>query len=243
MSSGRGPHWEREELILALDLYFQFSPKLPPHHHEKVIELSRFLNEIDLHPRSKRTESFRNLHSVVAKLSNFRNLDPTTDLIGFSRGSKKGKEVWQEFANDRAKLRREAKIIRSALLELRRAEYQPPDSDESGSEEGQVFIRAHKVRERNPSLVRKKKESTLRKDGYLRCEVCGFDFADCYGDIGKGFIECHHIVPLAKIKPGHRTRLKDLALVCANCHRMLHKKSKTLSISKLKKMLERHPTK
>ncbi|MBV2227622.1 HNH endonuclease [Sphingobacterium mizutaii] len=50
------------------------------------------------------------------------------------------------------------------------------------------------------------------------------NFSDLYGIHGKGFIECHHIFPIAK--HGKRTTtLDDLALVCSNCHRMLHRKN------------------
>ena len=39
--------------------------------------------------------------------------------------------------------------------------------------------------------------------------------------MGKGFAECHHVVPLADLGRQKRTRLEDLAIVCANCHRMI----------------------
>jgi predicted HNH restriction endonuclease len=45
-----------------------------------------------------------------------------------------------------------------------------------------------------------------------------------YGVLGEGFAECHHRVPLAELQEGHPVRLSDLAIVCANCHRMLHRR-------------------
>ncbi|MEV4882457.1 HNH endonuclease [Chitinophaga ginsengisegetis] len=73
----------------------------------------------------------------------------------------------------------------------------------------------------------------------MLCEVCGFDFYDSYGDIGKGFIECHHKTPLSKITASTKTSLKDLALVCSNCHRMLHKDINVLSIEGLRERMTR----
>jgi 5-methylcytosine-specific restriction protein A len=70
--------------------------------------------------------------------------------------------------------------------------------------------------------------------GRLACEVCSFDFKQHYGDLGEGFIECHHTQPLSFSTAGEKTRLTDLALVCANCHRMLHRGSKWLSITELR---------
>ena len=58
--------------------------------------------------------------------------------------------------------------------------------------------------------------------GALTCETCRFDFAHTYRGYGSGYIECHHIVPLGAAGRT-QTRLRDLVLVCSNCHRMLHR--------------------
>jgi 5-methylcytosine-specific restriction enzyme A len=71
----------------------------------------------------------------------------------------------------------------------------------------------------------------------LACEACGFDFAIRYGTRGKGFIECHHPKPVATLAEGHKTHLDDLALVCANCHRMIHRSKPWLSVLELKAMI------
>ena len=68
--------------------------------------------------------------------------------------------------------------------------------------------------------------------------VCQFDFYKIYGDLGKGFIEAHHRVPLSEIDGEKITTLEDLALVCSNCHRMLHKAISTLSIAELRKKMK-----
>lgn len=66
--------------------------------------------------------------------------------------------------------------------------------------------------------------ATERKihDDY-QCQVCGLRFVDVYGKLGEGFAEAHHRVPLHRLKGVVKTRMEDLATVCANCHRMLHK--------------------
>ncbi|OIQ24115.1 HNH endonuclease [Lacinutrix sp. MedPE-SW] len=92
--------------------------------------------------------------------------------------------------------------------------------DSSGSSEGKINYILHKLRERNNKLVREKKASVINPT----CECCNFDFSNTYPNLGNGFIECHHKIP---INQGERiTKLEDLALVCANCHRMLHRKNK-----------------
>lgn len=68
----------------------------------------------------------------------------------------------------------------------------------------------------------------------LKCEVCGFSFFEFYGEHGRNFIEAHHKKPISKLTPGSRTHINDIALVCANCHRMLHRGEHSLTLEELK---------
>ncbi|MBV9223999.1 MAG: HNH endonuclease [Acidobacteriaceae bacterium] len=95
----------------------------------------------------------------------------------------------------------------------------------------------HRKRERSRQLVEKRKEAALKETGKLSCEACGFDFAARYGKRGVGFIECHHTKPVETLGDGTPTHLSDLALLCANCHRMIHAKRPWLTIAELKTCL------
>lgn len=91
--------------------------------------------------------------------------------------------------------------------------------DDFKANEGSWKYAMHRFRERDRILVNKKKAATKP----LICECCSFDFSKTYPEIGKGFIECHHKTP---INMGERiTGINELALVCSNCHRMLHRKN------------------
>lgn len=105
--------------------------------------------------------------------------------------------------------------------------------------EGKELTRIHKSKERNPKVVQRKKKKVLSTNGKLACEVCGFDFAKIYGQLGYGFAECHHIVPVSQLTDGQKTKLSDLAIVCANCHRMLHKGRPLLSVGELREIIKR----
>lgn len=105
--------------------------------------------------------------------------------------------------------------------------------------EGKERIRQHKTKERNAKLVKQKKETVLAAEGKLACEVCDFEFEFLYGDIGKHFAECHHRTPLAQIVGEQETCLDDLAIVCANCHRMLHRPP-FLNLSDLRAVVLQH---
>lgn len=76
---------------------------------------------------------------------------------------------------------------------------------------------------RNPALVRDAKAAFQRRNGSLWCEVCGFDFKQHYGQRGDGYIHAHHLRPVAEIEPDTVLTIDDLAMVCANCHAMLHR--------------------
>ncbi|MEJ5167400.1 MAG: HNH endonuclease [Thermoanaerobaculia bacterium] len=74
----------------------------------------------------------------------------------------------------------------------------------------------------------------------LQCKVCGFDFEKTYGEIGKGFIQVHHIKELSKEKKEHKVDpVKDLIPICPNCHAMIHRKKPALKIEELKKILKK----
>lgn len=91
--------------------------------------------------------------------------------------------------------------------------------------EGTLNERVTLDRTRSNALRQRKiDDAKFKNGGRLRCEVprCGFDFAAVYGSIGEGFIHVHHKKPLAARTTYEQTALGDLALVCANCHAMIH---------------------
>lgn len=103
--------------------------------------------------------------------------------------------------------------------------------------EGKVYERVHKVRERNSKLIQQIKKERLEKDKKLVCEICEFDFYKVYKDLGKGFIEAHHIIPVSQLKEDSKTKKEDIVLVCSNCHSMLHRKRPWTTIDEIKKLV------
>ena len=70
--------------------------------------------------------------------------------------------------------------------------------------------------------------------------MCGLRFEDAYGTIGEGFAEAHHRIPLHRLSGKVKTRMEDLATICANCHRMLHKmEGKRNDVEKLKAIVRK----
>lgn len=108
------------------------------------------------------------------------------------------------------------------------------EDDELAFPEGKERYRLHKSKERSGELIKAAKQKRLQSDPNLACEVCGFSFVDKYGELGEGFIEAHHLFPISKLTEETKTKIEDLALVCSNCHRMLHRKRPWLELQQLK---------
>jgi hypothetical protein len=107
---------------------------------------------------------------------------------------------------------------------LWRVDYAGSSNISYSATEGVLQLKSHYRHERSRRLITLKKEQYKRKNGSLRCEICGLSFVEIYPEsLGEDFIEVHHKTPLSQIESVVRTTLDDLLLVCANCHRMIHR--------------------
>jgi predicted HNH restriction endonuclease len=240
-SGSRNAPWTRDELILALDLYLR-NPMSPPNKNSpEVRELSDLLNKLGRALGHGETETFRNANGVYMKMMNFRRFDPRfTEIgkIGLTRGNKDEEDVWREFAHVPERLNKVALAVRqAALLDDGQPDATRDDDWMMEAEEGRLLTRLHRARERNRKLVNNRKLKALHEFGRLFCEACDFDFEQRYGERGRGVIEAHHTRPLETLAEGSKTRLEDLALLCANCHRIVHSTRPWLSVEELRRLL------
>jgi predicted HNH restriction endonuclease len=96
------------------------------------------------------------------------------------------------------------------------------DPEEMGFPEGRGSYRLHRQIERNRQLVEAAK-AKAKQEGRVYCWVGDFDFAKFYGKRGEDFIEAHHTIPVSQLGEDATTKVDDIAMVCSNCHRMLHR--------------------
>jgi len=101
--------------------------------------------------------------------------------------------------------------------------------------EGEILHAMRQHRRREQRLRDEKIRQVVQSTGRLRCEVpgCGFDFFEVYGEIGEGFAHVHHLQPLADRLGPSQTKTSDLAIVCANCHAMIHRGDGTRPLESL----------
>ena len=149
-----------------------------------------------------------------------------------AHASQADREVWREFSGDRSLVGRLASQLRRSAQRTEAAQV-IDEEDEEDFPEGRILYRVHRRHERSRALARKMKTRWLKKHGKLACLACGFDFEETFGLRGKGYIECHHVVPVSELRPDARTRVEDLVPVCSNCHKMLHRRRPWLSVAQL----------
>lgn len=92
------------------------------------------------------------------------------------------------------------------------------NSFELEAAEGELVKRLVIHRRRERSLRDAKVVDYRRIHDCLKCEVCDYDFMK---EFGVEYAEVHHVKPLSTTGPT-TTTLSDLAVVCANCHRVAH---------------------
>lgn len=154
--------------------------------------------------------------------------------ISFDNSIVSGKSITEE---ETLKLIDEINKVNDELFEFETNLSIESDPQNELFPEGNKMLRLHLSAERNSKLIERAKELFIIKHGRLFCEACGFDFEAFYGELGKDYIEGHHIIPVSQIK-GQGTRVKDIVMLCSNCHSMIHRKRPWLGLNELK-MLKR----
>lgn len=241
VTHGHGnPSWTRDETILALNLYFECEGKIPGSSDKRVIELSNILRNHPFHKIEVRKESFRNPSAVAFKLQNIRSV---ATGVGFDNTSKMDKLVWNELGSKPEFTKELSSRIVSGMNSLNESDIDTEDTDnEEMFFEGRIITELHRRRERSQGL-RRKLINKREKSNQLMCDICGISSYWNMKEASEGIFECHHIIPLTEgeIRP---TTIADIALLCANCHRAIHrliaKTTSWISIKEAKTYLISH---
>lgn len=230
------PDWTREELILALDLYFDLDQGQMHKGHPNVIRVSNELRELNIHQEIPDLKKFRNPSGISRRLGNFKTMDSGYEGEGLPNSGKLAKIVFKEFANRRDKLRKEADLIRQLYLG-QKSKKSNTAAEFKVSYKSEFIFQYHKNRETDPLVTKVKREIVLSESKKLKCEVCGFDSFAFYGEMGNDLMEIHYSKEL-KNEPGlESSDMKDFIIVCSNCHKVLDKNYGLLNTTDLKKII------
>lgn len=110
---------------------------------------------------------------------------------------------------------------------LNRLDYLPDEHDYPVPNADLPF---HEGRDYEVRGIRYERDSDARQrciEYYgCRCQVCGMSFEEVYGEIGRDFIEVHHLVPISERGGDYIVDpIQDLIPLCSNCHSMIHRTS------------------
>lgn len=242
MTTARRVPWTVDEILVAAELVVRHGWEDLRESNPEVIELSRLLRALPQHAAFVADETFRSPKSVSRKITDLYTARPGYPGHA-TKGGADSKRIAEAFDANPEPMSAIAREIRRAWEEASATGTDvvgtTPDIDElEGAPEGRVILAIHHRRERDPQLRQRKIQAVMRAHGSLTCEVCGFDFGATYGDVGDGYIEVHHVTPL-HASGETTTRLVDLAVLCSNCHRMIHRRTPWLTPDELRERVRR----
>ncbi|WP_405820219.1 HNH endonuclease [Streptomyces sp. NBC_00838] len=222
----RSPAWTRDELLLICSRLVDSDWRQLRAYQASTRELAELLRSLPLHlGAAHELPEFRSATSVSRK-----SADLITSRPGYTgpatRGGQLTREIAEAFSAREAEMMQAARALEAGISSgaLVQIPEQPDEMGEDGSTapEGRLLARWAIFRERNPRLRKQKIAETKKLGQPVQCSVCDFNFSEIYGALGADYIEVHHVLPLHATGP-RETRLEDLALLCANCHRMCHR--------------------
>lgn len=116
------------------------------------------------------------------------------------------------------------------LLKVLETDIKACEAENSDNFEGTQRKRLVSFYERKPHLRAK----AILIHG-ITCKICKFNFKENYGEHGEDYIEVHHLIPISKLVEATKINPEtDMTVLCANCHRMVHRKrNQLLSIVEL----------
>lgn len=79
---------------------------------------------------------------------------------------------------------------------------------------------------RETTVITKSRSGKLKKAALTNargmCAVCGIDYSQVLGGLGSRVLQVHHRKQLALADEPQVNGIEDLAVVCANCHQIIH---------------------
>jgi len=236
----RAPHIPRADEFAR---YFMGHPPKPPMHamlvaHAKagMITMSQMARVAGYKNYSQANLQYGTLGGMIArslgitvpvdKYGKSYNTEILAEPIGYIGGSQFYWKIYPELVEG----------LQNAGLLAKDADIPHiPEEFDDGSVffEGAVKRISINAYERNPEA----RAACIKKYG-TRCAVCGFDFEQVYGQLGAGYIQVHHKVPISSIGTAYELNPEeDLVPVCANCHAMLHRCAPPLAVDELRSCL------
>ncbi|ACU03155.1 HNH endonuclease [Pedobacter heparinus] len=234
--SSKNPNWVRQELILALDLYFDLDQGQMHRSNEKVIALSDLLRKLSVHKHIPDIKKFRNPSGVARRLGNFKAMDSGYTGDGLSNSGKLAKIIFDEFRMHRGRLKEEAELIKQIANKAVEGKLAEPAVSYTSSKEQEFKYNYHKNLELNPLTFRVKKQS-INNSELITCFLCKMNSQDVYGTLGSDLMELHYVGNIDETSLTSGFNPEDFILVCPNCHKLLDTYYAIITYDDLKNIL------
>lgn len=234
------PDWPDDAVLLLLDAYLQANGVDIAAEAAAALATNLRSLSVALDSQALAQVTGEDVLSYLQRLHRIRSTI-ATGVVDIDEQASKLTRLMALGDSDPTRVHATASAIRSLLIVIPGADRAPPfdEPEVVQAPEGLLLTREHRYRERDQSLVRACKARALQKHGRLVCEACGFSFAERYGPEAAGIIECHHRQPLHTLPEHHLTHIDDLALLCANCHRVIHATRDWISVDELRARIDR----
>jgi 5-methylcytosine-specific restriction enzyme A len=134
-------------------------------------------------------------------------------------------------------------ITRSYLALIYRGglEPSPENTDDDLPKSGATLVEIRQYRQHRRIDRHPKAAKEAKKFHGTTCQACQMSFAERYGALGDGFIEAHHLKPLSSLEEGKPIEYDvatDFAVLCSNCHRMIHRSGDPSDIKAFRRLLK-----
>ena len=243
--AARHPTWNRDELIIALAAYVRWEGNPPGKTSADIMALSQFLNGLRISLGTPAHETLRNANGVYMKLMNFRRFDQaysSQGKSGLTRGGKLEAEIWDTFHPHPERLARIADAIRSGMPAA--GQIAPDIAAEQLDRRGGGFRRSRRGPDPlGPSSFAANARRNSRRPRrtkpirHLANSAAKSVSSISMRPMASGAKASSSAITYSHSKASRasqKTRLDDLALVCANCHRMIHARRPWLSLKALR---------
>ena len=223
----RQPKWTLDEVILAVNTYFEIGDvKKVTSDNLLVIELSKLLRGLPIHKNTD--DTFRNVTGVEMTLKCVASLDEKAKY-SMRTATKLQKQVYDCFVDKRTYLRELAGAIKDCVP-LPFDYYAPMDFN--GFMAGNILYLYHLYIENQSIAV-----TTTKKDFYSRkkskCTACGIDLFDIYGEKGYELLEQHYTENIINYRNGMNILPGRFVALCPSCHKLAHTSPNLFQLSSL----------